>query len=358
MGERSKIHHYLPQLILRGFAKDDRVNTVELEDGRSYPQRVGTAAAENNYNTIELDDGTQSDLAEKLIADEIEAPASTILARIAAGEWFESDDERYVVARFLAHQYVRVPWRRAFSNALADQMMKLDMAAGGPNKLRELMEACEGRPVTDDEVRELWADFREFDEWNLTMPREHHVIESIRHAEEFTAGLVGIYDWTAIRWERRSILTTDSPVLLVPKEDTPPWMGTGLFTAGSIWFPIDRRTVLVLGDPRDGPRIDAVPVRPTVVNARRINRALADSAHRRLYHHPDDTLAGLLGEGFELPQPAAVKTEDDHARELRDKLRAMGEWHFDHPDQPHPMAGAPLPEVPNGAQPLGNDLRA
>jgi hypothetical protein len=347
VGERSKIHHYLPQLILRGFAKDDRVVTVELKDGRRYQQRVGTAAAENNYNTIELDDGTQSDLAERLIADEIEAPASTILARIAAGGWFENDDERLLVARFLALQYVRVPWRREHSNAMADQLMKLEMAAGGPNRLREIMEAQEGRPVTDDEVRDTWKDLGDFDGWRLTMPREHHVIESLGHADEFAPALVGIYDWSVMRWEHRSILTTDSPVLLVPQEGTPQWRGVGLYTAGSIWFPVDRRTALVLGAPPNGERHDRLPLRASVTSARRLNTALVGSAHRRLYHHPDDSLSEMLGEGYELPTPMEVVTEDAHAREVRDKVRAMGEWHFEHPDQPHPMSGIPHLEVPS-----------
>ena len=103
MGERSKTHHFLPQLILRGFAGADRVVTVELADGRSYQQSIAKAAAENNYNTIELDDGTQSDLAERLIANEIESPAAAVLARIAAGGWFTKATERLVVARASWH---------------------------------------------------------------------------------------------------------------------------------------------------------------------------------------------------------------------------------------------------------------
>ncbi len=148
MGERSKTHHFLPQMILRGFARADRVMTTELADGRSYPQPVAKAAAENNYNTVELDGGTQSDLAERFIAEEIEGPAAAVLARIAGGGWFANATDRAIVARFLTLQYVRVPWRRAQSNAMADQLMKLDLAAGGPNQLRRVMEKKTGRPVT------------------------------------------------------------------------------------------------------------------------------------------------------------------------------------------------------------------
>ncbi|MGH9025440.1 MAG: DUF4238 domain-containing protein [Acidimicrobiia bacterium] len=82
------------------------------------PQPVAKAAAQNNYNTIELDDGTQSDIAERLIADEIGGPAAAVFARIAAGGWRAHAAERAVVARFLARQYVRIPWRRAQSNAM------------------------------------------------------------------------------------------------------------------------------------------------------------------------------------------------------------------------------------------------
>lgn len=353
MGKRSKTHHFLPQLILRGFAREDRIVTVELADGRSYFQSVAKAAAENNYNTVQLDDGTQSDIAERAIANEIEGPAAAVLARIAAGGWFANTHERAVVARFLTLQYLRVPWRRAQLDAMADQMMKLEMAAGGPNRLRQVMEDQAGRPMSDDEVAEVWEDLRGFDDWTLALSREHHVIESLQMAEEFTLGVDGIYEWAVMRWKRKRILTCDCPVLLLPHPDAQPWQGVGLFTAGNIWFPIDRRTALVLLHRADERGLDGHELPPSSAMARRLNRFLALGAFQRVYHHPDDTLDELLGEGFELPKPREPGWDSDHSNELRDALRSMGEWHFEHPDQPHPMSGK-KPNPGSGVEPWVN----
>ena len=206
MGQRSKTHHFLPQMILRGFAMDDRLTTVELGDGRSYQQPVAKAADENKLNnTVELDGGTQSDVAERFIAEEIESPAAAVLALIAAGGWFFDAAERASVARFLTLQYLRVPWRRAQSNAMADWLMKLDLAAGGPNQLRRVMEKRTGHPVTDQDVAEVWASLRDFDDWKLALSREHHVTNSLRMVDEFAPGVAGIYEWAVMRWEHKRI---------------------------------------------------------------------------------------------------------------------------------------------------------
>lgn len=361
MGQRSKTHHFLPQMILRGFATDDRVMTVELGDGRSYVQPVAKAAAENNYNTVELDGGTQSDVAERFIAEEIESPAAAVLARIAAGGWFFDAAERASVARFLTLQYLRVPWRRAQSNAMADWLMKLDLAAGGPNELRRGMEKRTGHPVTDQDVAEVWASVRDFDDWKLALSREHHVIDSLRMVDEFAPGVAGIYEWAVMRWEHKRILTSDSPVLLQRHRDAQQWQGVGLLTAGSIWFPIDRRTALVLVPRSDERGFEGRELPPSAAAARRLNRGLVLDAYQRFYHHPDDTLDGLLGAGFELPKPAEPGIDSDHNNELRDALRSMAEWHFEHPDQPHPMSGkTPHPDsgiepwTESGGQPVGD----
>src|SRR4051812_44382632 len=116
---RSKTHHYLPQFILSGFARDGRIATRDLVTGASYVQAIAKAAAENDYNTVELDGDVKSDIAEAAIATDIEGPASTILHRIATGGWLETADERRAVALFLTLQYLRVPAHREMKNALA-----------------------------------------------------------------------------------------------------------------------------------------------------------------------------------------------------------------------------------------------
>lgn len=132
MPQRSKRHHFLPQLILRGFDRDGQVVTFDREQQRAFPQSIERAAAENDYNTLLLDDGALSDMAETLIGSLIEGPAGKVLARITDGGWIETEKQRLAVSRFVCFHFLRVPSNREQMDAAADQLMKLDMAAGGP----------------------------------------------------------------------------------------------------------------------------------------------------------------------------------------------------------------------------------
>lgn len=347
MGSRSKTHHYLPQLILRGFAKAGQVTTRDLQTSRSYLGHISDTAAENNYNTVRLDDGSVSDLAERFIAEEIEGPAAKVLARIADGGWLASEGDREVLARFLALQYLRVPVQREVRDALGDQLLKLDVAAGGPNQLREVLEGIEGRQVSDAEVREGWDLIKDFDDWKLELPREQHVGDTLELAQEFSPGVAAVYEWSVVRFRRKHLLTTDAPVLLVPHRKWPAWSGVGLLTAGHLYFPVDRHTALVLTSKVDEPNVEGRELLPTAAGARALNNGLARAARRRIFHHPEDSLEKLLGQGYELPSPETVSYDDEQTLHVRSALRSMGEWHFDHPDRPHPMSGlSSLPDPP------------
>jgi hypothetical protein len=336
MPERSKRHHFLPQLILRGFDRDGQVGTFDREQQKAFRQSIERAAAENDYNTLLLEDGSLSDTAETLIGSLIEGPAGKVLARIADGGWIETEKERLSVSRFVCFQFLRVPSNREQMDAAADQLMKLDMAAGGPVKLREVLEKQFQRPVTDDEVREHWDAIKDFDDWTLALPREHHVQESLEMVDEFTPALASAYCWCVMRWTRCHLLTSDNPVVLFPPDGS---IGpVGLYTAGAIYMSISRTTALVLTHRAVSPLADGQELAGTFAMARRLNGATAATGRRWIYHHPDDNLEDLLGPGWSLPTIAPLTMEDDHSRELRRRLALMSEWAFEHPEEPHPMS--------------------
>jgi hypothetical protein len=347
---RSRKHHYIPRLILRGFAKQGVVSTRDLVEGRGYQQSITNAAAENDYNTLAMDDGTKTDVAEKAIGA-IESAAAPVLARIADGGWIADDAERDALAHFIVYQYLRVPERREWQDAVADLLLKLDMAAGGPTKLREVLEA-EGENPTDEEVLSIWEDLREFDEWTISMPREHHLLESLNMLAEFTPLLLEGFSWAVVRWERRRLLTSDAPVLLVAGADWPAWRGVGLLTAGRILFPFTRTSALVLVNRADQELPDGAALQPTAAGARALNRLTATVARRRLYHYPEDSLYDLLGADFELRVPSPTSLATPHTKELRASLARMGEMVFKNPAMKHPLANLPVIEPPTNAEPV------
>jgi hypothetical protein len=351
MGTRSKRHHFVPQLILEGFALDGQIGTLDLGSRKAYIQSVRTAAAENNYNTVELEGGAKSDAAERAIAEAIEGPAAGVVRNIVSGGWIGCDDERVALARLIALQFLRVPAQREQRDAMADLLAKLQLAAGGPNQLREVLRATEGREVSDEEVLEAWKQLRDFDEWQVKQSQDQHVAETLTLTDEFFPGLIELYDWAVVRWQRKHLLTSDVPLLLVPMSDWPAWRGVGLYTAGTLCFPLSRTTSLMLVHRARGQNVDGLELVPTAAKARSINRGLVHMARERVFHHPEDELEDLVGHDFDLPTPEAISYADDHNSKLIESLRQMGEWHFENPDQPHPMAGAPEVSPPEGAEP-------
>jgi hypothetical protein len=339
----SRNHHFVPQFILRGFARPGKVHriaTVDLKLGTSFVRSVQRTAAVRDFNTLRLEDGGESDAAEKVLAD-IEYEASKVVHRIIDGGWIESDAERWRLGQLIALQIGRTPAAREEFDALSDQLIKLDMAAGGPKKMRDVLRKELQREPTDEEVDEHWASVRDFDEYVTRQPRERHVKNLLEITDYLTPGIVGIYSWAVTRWERRSLIISDTPVLLLPSpdqhvRDEP----VGVFTAGTVWIPLHRHVALVLRNQGTyGQLADGVSLQPTVAGARNINAFQVHTAHRSFFHHPDDDLRSLLGPEFEIPGPRPpANFEDDHGTDLRARLRTMAEWHRDHPDRPHPMS--------------------
>lgn len=331
--------------------------TFDRTTGRTFPQAVSRAAALNDYNTVETPEGP-SDAAEQLIATEIEGRAGPGVRRLREGLWLDNEADRAAVAMFVAFQYLRVPAQRQQSDEMATVLMQLQLAAGGRKAIREALEA-DGVPRTDEEIEEAWRSMTEFDEWNVELPPAHHLQSSFGMLEECTAVLRYGYHWSVARWDRRTLLTSDHPVVLVRGPDHQEWSGVGLKTAGSVLMPLDRHTAVVLTNRGDlggrghGDATDGAALRGTFAMARSINSAVAGQARRFVFHHPDDDLDDQLGPQGR-PGPASPHLVDPATgRDLRESLVKMSDWHAANPGEPHPMAGLPpLPTPPPGAQPV------
>jgi hypothetical protein len=87
-----------------------------------------------------------------------------------------------------------------------------------------------------------------------------------------------------MQFQRKGLLTSDNPIGLYSASRRD-YEGIGLKTAGAIWFPLDRRSVLLIGPllPEDGIRIP-----PTAKRAKLVNATVGSWAYRFIYHHPDD----------------------------------------------------------------------
>jgi hypothetical protein len=165
--------------------------------------------------------------------------------------------------------------------------------------------------------------------------------------------LIGTYSWGRTTWERCALLTSDAPLVLVPAPGASPFYGVGLGTAGSIYLAVGRRTALVLHHRDLLEMPDGFQPSPTLKVTRAINRSAVAAAQRLVYHHPDDKLAGLLGEGYELLTPTPINHDTGHNAKVLTSLLRASEWAADHPNEPHPLSRlGSVPVPPPGARPI------
>lgn len=129
-------------------------------------------------------------------------------------------------------------------------------------------------------------------------PDDHATTRSVQTAEEIVPYLLG-RPWKLFRFQRRSLVTSDSPVALIAAPDDEPSREVGFQTAWTITFPLNRRLGLVMGDmtplteakvPVERVRSGELDVveRGTTVMQMFINEGTVQSASEYVYHHPDD----------------------------------------------------------------------
>jgi hypothetical protein len=186
------------------------------------------------------------------------------------------------------------PAQRSAFDQLADLFSKLQVAAGGPNPLREHLETA-GKKPTDQEVDELWTAATDFDSYSVKADQNAQIATALQLATSI-APVLAEMPWALQKFERRRLLTSNRPIGFNRfPQNSDPFMGVGFGTADVIWFPLTRSAALLVS-----PHVTGVALLPlTVRAAREINQLIVFYADRWLYYHPDDELM----DGLEIKRP-------------------------------------------------------
>ena len=258
-------------------------------------------------------DGSWSDDMETQFGHIEDKAARVVRAVVDDQTWPIPDEQRAILATWAALQHLRTTGKRSVSNEVADAAFKMQIAIGGKDDIRRmLVKGAEGRTPSEKEVEESWAMLTAFDDYTVKPGNNVHLstIQGLleRATEEF-------YDrgWTLVRFTRKALITSDSPVVLVRDPDSEAWRGVGLATAGGVLLPLDRRVGLFMT--RTGDPDNVLP--GTTAWAREFNQQLALAARRALFHHPDDTPL----EGIELPEPRDHELVVDSLNKLLGHVR-------------------------------------
>lgn len=291
----AKRHHTVPQFYLRHFADQEQITTVRLPGELRFTQSVRRAASQTNFYAVDgHEDGP--DAFEKVLSA-IEGQASNVFASILSGAWPLPSELRMTLAGFIALQAVRGPDQRRNMEHVAAQVARLEIGYGGREGVKGWVKRARGVSITDEQADVVWSQATQPDGPPIRMAPIAHIQQMVKTADELLPYIAG-RPWSLVRFDKRSLITCDTPVGLVPHPENEPWEGVGFMTAWGITFPLTRKLGILMSDPMvfagkvpvetvHAGRMDYTQVGTTALE-KFFNGNTIANAGEWLYHHPCD----------------------------------------------------------------------
>jgi len=297
-GKKLKRHHHtVPRFYLKRFADAHGLfMRVPIDGGESRRIGVGDATVRKDFYSFRDEDGHLNDSVEDALSD-MEGAAAKVLRMVVDQDiWPLPEDAREVMCTWLAFQHLRVPARRQATNEMADHLLKTLFAAGGRHGVRQRLEEAAGGPVSDEEVERAWAEGTDFSSYELETNNAGHLVTMGEVAPAVVEALWK-RTWVLVRFARRTLITSDHPLVQIWDPAVPPWRGQGLSNCLAVCMPLDRRAALMMFNANGSEDRTTLP---TTAMAKDLNQRVAASARAAVFHHPDDDL-----DGINLPEPRA-----------------------------------------------------
>lgn len=290
-------HHTVPKFYLREFADRDQVTTIQLPGERRFTQSIDDATVNRNFYLVE-DHEDGPDVLERAFSA-LEGSAAAVIGDLKAGLWPLSREARDGLAHFISFQVARVPQARTMIDHLEGDLQRRVAKWGGREALASLL-TLDDAEVSADDLDVAWATATAEGGAALTRSQQEY-IGSIFNIHNAVVEHMADRPWTLVRFDRRSLFTSDAPVGLIPDPAAPAWMGVGYSNAFAITFPLTRKLALLMGPKtaavgaglsaeqvRDGVA-DLLDPRGSTMTEKMINGATVAAAGEWLYHHPDDS---------------------------------------------------------------------
>ncbi len=274
-------------------------------------------AAQNHFHTGE--ELEEPDWFEKALSG-VEGEAIKTIKSFERGEFPLSETDRWAFSYYMALQSARGPDTRKTMEYLHASMVRLEIGAGGRKNVgRWIRRKYVVEPSPEQEDR-IWEEGIQPGGPPISSTNLAHIQHLVEIAQELTSYLA-TRPWSLVRFNRRSLITSDSPVSLIRQPNDEPWEGVGFATAWGIAFPLTRKLGLLMSDPMvvlggleaGDPRvqevrssvlrgdIDRIEAGTTAME-KLFNEHAAYSAREYVYHHPED--AGFVPE--DLPEPNLI----------------------------------------------------
>jgi hypothetical protein len=266
--------HIVPRVYLKRFTDpDDPPHLWVYEKGKAEPRRrsINQILRIRDYYTMRGDDGGRDYTIESGIFQVIEQQIEPVLAKLDAGGWPLTEEERSVLAEFLTFQRMRVPsFLRYMEQRSAEEAIKWAKSFAADAErfeatMSDLIARGEFSPL-EGSIEELRQEFLAQDEREWKADHLATMVNSLRRADLIHDQIV------ALRWrffeapEGSEYITGDNPVVIAdPKRRAVSFTGFNPADEDTmLMFPVTPRMAL-LGDRVDGPdrmgRGDAAAVR-------------------------------------------------------------------------------------------------
>jgi hypothetical protein len=323
---RKKHHHVVPRFYLKGFADDKAmIFRRPLVTSASSPARsigIGDAMVRKDFYRVEAE-GTDPDIFENALGA-VESETAPAFDRLITETSPMSLEDRHRLAVWIALQYLRSEATRRLGEEIYRATTKLEVSIFTPGQMRDRL----GLPadIPDQLIEEMRA--------SMLLTADTFKVDHRRHLNMIAENLRGATrlvlfrnPWIVVRYSRRALATSDTPVVLVPRpSDLANGLGTGIGTAAELFVPISRRVGLAIGELPD-PVLGRAPQNyeksGNTKTALWMNNETARNARRVIFHHPADSpLDGLAIPSSQRESEVDTSSIDDLIRAYTDRPRA------------------------------------
>lgn len=249
-----KRHHYLPESYLWRFANEKGFWVYDLKRDQYRPQVPRDTGVQSYFNAIENEKGERSFELEEMLS-KIEGDVTGVMAKVEVRKEL-SDDERYLLAYFVALQRLRGPDFHDDTSRMSEHMLKrmMEMTWWNPEHARQEWERFQKDTGTaiDTTFEEMRAYVLKGD-YKITTHRNMSLEMMLKLAPGF-ANLFYRLDWLFLcAPQAKTFVTADTPFSLFDsrrKEQRGPLdIGVGLGTPGATkLIPLSATTCLSMHD--------------------------------------------------------------------------------------------------------------
>lgn len=288
MGNASRRHHVVPNFYLEGFSRNGTIRVADLATNKTFTSTVVNASVRRDFYSVDGSAGPV-DTFEKLLA-RIESEGARSIKKIKDGVWPLQENDRRLLARYIAVQATRVEWIQG-------------MMGEGLDRVRFLVEQMLDETNSGEEAgRGAYWEARDGSRTFVPLEdirfRQNDFLASIVSGANSIEPMIGGRPWVLMRLRRRALVTSDSPIGLLPGDGLAQESGVGFLNAAAVTFPISRKLGLLMIDPlvpaAAGVHIDVVRagsldhVTPETTRMEKLFNHSASTGANQMYFHPDD----------------------------------------------------------------------